>query len=136
MQTFISTVDSIYFPSPPDAKAVIFSMNNGEGISDCSVFDAVTAWDSRAKCKAFVVCIACSSVFEEDDLRENICSLFDLAENVLECKKILVFIEKYRTNLGELVRAFGYVGFSSAEYLCSGAAAGGTDDYCLLEVCL
>ena len=118
-----------YFQAEIDEKIVIVSVKTGQ--NDCNVFNAITLLDTD-NVKTFAVCVSFSNTFEENDLNENICSLFDLAENVLGCKRIVVFIEKFRTNISELVRAFGYIGFSTAEYLvCEDTDI--SDEYCLLQ---
>lgn len=101
------------------------------GQNDCNIFNAITVHDAEG-IKTFAVCVSFSNTFEENDLNENICSLFDLAENVLECRRIVVFVEKFRTNISELVRAFGYVGFTTAEYLIR-EDKDISDEYCLLQ---
>ena len=128
-EQFFSIINPAEFKPEIDEKLVIVSMKTGQ--NDCNAFNAITVFDTE-NVKAFVVCLSFSNLFEENDLNESLCSLFDLAENVLKCKRIIVFVEKFRTNISELVRAFGYVGFTTAEHLVrSGDDI--SDDYCLLK---
>ena len=128
-ELFMSIVDPHQFKQQVDEQLTIVSMKTNQ--NDCNVFNAITVFDMD-NVKTFAVCISFSNLFEENDLNDNLCSLFDLAENILCCKKIIIFVEKFRTNISELVRAFGYVGFTSAEYLVrSGDEI--SEDYCLLQ---
>lgn len=111
-----------------DENVILVSMKSGH--YDCNVFKALTAIDYDGK-KTFAVCVSSTNVFEENDLKDSVLSLFDLAENTLSCSRILVFVEKYRTDFSEIVRALGYVGFASGEHLAFDDE--NLDEYCMLE---
>lgn len=101
-------------------------------LTGCNLFNAVTTVVSEdgEQQRVLAVHVPSNCFFEEQELRDSILSLFDLAENVLRCKSVILFLEKNRVNIAEMIHALGFVGFVSAEYLM---CADASDDYCLLR---
>ena len=104
---------------PVNRVMLIMRCEASSFLGESNVMPAMTLRHSQDNSSSLLIVLSDSCAFEEEanSLRSSMMALFELAETVLGCSRIIVALERSRTDLTDLIRAFAYAGFSSGEWL-------------------